>query len=84
MLRLVLLVGLIAGVGWWTAETESGWHRPGASATERSAALAACRAEATSGLHGVVAASGHSLERCMTGRGWAPGEAPATQVAALR
>lgn len=84
MLRLLVFVALIAGVGWWTAETEPGWHRPGASATERSAALAACRGEATAGLHGVVAETGHSLARCMTGRGWSPGDAPAKQVAALR
>jgi len=84
MIRLVSFTALIVGVGWWTTETGPVWHRPDASSSDLRAALSDCRAAATSGLQGLLPSEVDSLTRCMSEHGWAPGENPQTQVAALR
>jgi hypothetical protein len=84
MIRVLAFAALILGVGWWVSDLRPAWHRSGSSTSELTAALSACRAEATAGLRGIVPSDGHAIDRCMTGRGWALGEAPSTQVAALR
>lgn len=84
MFRMLAFAGLIAAVCWWTLEAAPAWHRSGASPAELTAALSACRAEATSGLQSLVPGEGRAFERCMTSRGWNVGASPETQVAALR
>ena len=84
MIRLLAFAALIVGVGWWTTEPPPEWYRPDASSSDLRAALSDCRAEATSGLNGLLSSEFDALARCMSEHGWAPATNPHTQVAALR
>jgi hypothetical protein len=84
MIRIVAFAALIVGAGSWTTETTPDWYRPDASPSDLRAALSGCRAEATSGLHGLLPSEFDALARCMSEHGWAPGANPQTQIAALR